>query len=163
MNSTIKIFLFVFLFTLTACSNGDVYYISDIDTYVTILKTQKGCYISFEKSKVEKISIKKKDFILIPNISNLYIVYDSINKNDLHIYCVEEFNTTNAFLEYKSEKYNFDLYPYNKTDNFFRNFYDEQRKAYKQPYKTMSIELRDNQVCIDGKTVNKGNKFGKPN
>lgn len=162
MKSTIKIISLVILITLSSCSKGNVYYIADIETYVTVLKTQKGCYISFKKNKVENMFSRKDDFILVPNISNLYIVYDSINKNDLHIYCVEEFNTTNPFLEHKKKHYNLDLYPYNKSVQFFKTFYDEKIKKYKHPFKMMSIELRDNQVEIDGRIMNKGNWIGKP-
>jgi len=162
MKSTIKTILFVILVSLSACNKGDTYYLSDIDTYVTVQKTKKGCYISFEKCKAENISAKKKDFILVPNISNLYIVYDSINKNDLHIHCVEEFNTNNAFLNYNKVYYNFHLYPYSKSNEFFKTFYDGKIKSYKHPYKMMRIGLRDNQVDIDGKVVNEGNNIGKP-
>lgn len=130
MKLTYKIIVFVIVLLLLMFSfnKGDIYYLSVIDTYVIVQKSHKGCYISFEKNKVNKFLIKKEDYILVPNISNLYILYDSVNKNVLHISCSEEFNTTNAFKEYKNIKYNFDLYPYNKTDLFFKNFYDEKKK-----------------------------------
>lgn len=162
MKLTIKTILFILLVLLSACNRGDTYYLSDIDTYVTIQKTKKGCYISFEKSKVENISATKKDYILVPNISNLFIIYDSISKNDLQILCVEEFNTTNAFLNYNKIYYNFHLYPYSKSNEFFEKFYDSEKKSYKHPYKMIRIGLRDNQVDIDGKVVNEGNNIGKP-
>jgi hypothetical protein len=162
MKIIFRVFIFALLVGCISCSKPDVYYIKDIDTFVSISKTHKGCFISFEKSIVKKTPVRRKDYILVPNISNLYIVYDSKSQNNLHIYCVEEYNTSDSFLEFNSLIYKLDLFPYSRSNQFFRIYYDNKIKKYKIPYKVITIGLRDNQVTINGIIVNEGNMIGKP-